>query len=117
MKSSKFTPMNWFFKRYLRGTEFYTYLASLVITLIPIYLFLHTPMVSNPLYHVQSQWGIPYEVTVLFLLLIYVLLCIIISARHLYNEFTQCPWAKWLLSRINYKFDLTYDSKKGKQAI
>jgi hypothetical protein len=91
--------LDWFWNRYIKGTEFWTFTASLTITLFPLYLLLN--------YYFHS-FNVNYSVV--FWLSIYFIGFQLYAAQKTYKNFVECPWAKWLLHGIYHDIDLTYNS-------
>ena len=83
----------------MKGTEFWTFTASLTITLFPLYLLLN--------YYFRS-FNVNYSV--LFCLSIYFIGFQLYAAQKTYKNFVECPWAKWLLHGVYSDINLTYNS-------
>ena len=99
IRKSRRSTLDWLWNRYIKGTEFWTFTASLTITLFPLYLLL------NFYFHIFSV-----NYSVLLCLLIYFIGFQLFAAQKTYRNFVECPWAKWLLHGIYRDISLTYDS-------
>ena len=88
---------DWLKNRYVKGTEFYTFTASLILTCIPVY-FLLSYILNVNLY------------ILLCFVVLYFLTYQIYSAQKTYREFARCPWAKWIMYGIGEDEILVYDT-------
>ncbi len=103
------SPLKWLSKRYLWGTEFYTYQASIIISSIPIYLLFKSP-IDLVIQVAQSRIGSAPILTVSLLFIIYLLVFNLCAAWNLYHDFRQYPWAKWLVRGLKKDVDFEYNS-------
>jgi hypothetical protein len=104
--TSKHMPFQWYLgrnARYMKGTEFYTYLVSVTVSFLPFYSMVHILTVA--VYPVT----LPTVHFTIFILsfVIYLLIVTYFSARYIYEKFSTSPWATWLLYGIDKKLDLT----------
>jgi len=103
---SKSMSVNWFRTKFMKGTEFYTYAASLIITFIPLYIF------------VSSFWSVSI-VQLITLVISFALIFLVfswISAQYYFDDVMKVPWAIWLLYQITPGVDLIYEYEKPKDS-
>ena len=86
---------------FFSGAEFYTFLAALTISAIPIY-FLSQTMLGY-----FFGW---------FVLSVYFFVMCLFSAQYLYDKHLTCPWAAWLLRGIEKNEELTYPTNLEQRA-
>jgi hypothetical protein len=99
VRKIRLMTLDWLWNRYIKGTEFWTFTASLTITLFPLYLLL------NYYFHELN-----IQFPVLYCILIYFLVFQLYAAQKTYRSFAECPWAKWLLQGIYRDINLTYNT-------
>jgi hypothetical protein len=106
--TSKNMPLRWcFFGRYMGGTEFFTYLAAVIVTSLPLSIVIYELIV---IFYPANQLTLsdPLIILVFFLVsFFYLLISIYFSARDMYRKFSKCPWATWLLYGVDKDLDST----------
>ena len=97
----RYLPWLWCQIRQMPGTEAATFQASLLITAVPLYLWIGIPPTA------------PY--IAICSIMLYLVVANLWSAFYLYEKYVECPWATWLLDGLDPNRDFRHQQKRDSQ--